>query len=207
MGMTKFFSIPFAILIFTLSFSAYASILIEPLVGGQFSGEIKMPESIDSSSFSSFVYGGRVGLDLSGFLIGGEYLGDDNVDVKVYDKNKWGTSNTELVMSNVNYGGFLGIELMNPLSVRLIATFFSTSNAHLIHSTTDGKHDFDSNLKGYGYKGELSTRIARYLTLGVSYYYIVYETAKDNLLGGTSTEVPVDTQHAVMTHITIPLEL
>lgn len=187
--------------------SAQAGLLIEPMVGGQFSGDLVIPTNVDASNFTSIVYGGRVGLNIDGLLIGGEYLGDDNVDVKVDGPNMWGVNSTALKMSNVNYGGFLGFEFSSPLMMRLIATFFTSSDAHLVHFSATGSTDFDQNLTGYGYKGEISTKIARFLTMGVSYYYLVYTTAKDNMTATSSPAVPVNTQHAVMTHISIPLEL
>lgn len=188
---------------------AHANIMIEPIVGGQFSSEVTASlkkAAPDTGSFSSLIYGGRLGFDFSGFLIGAEYLGADNVSVKFDGPNGWGSLATNATMSNKNYGGFIGIEMMQPFAVRLIGTFFAVSDASIIHNDTNGKPDSDFNLHGYGYKGELSTRIARFLTLGVSYYQIIYTDVRDNMAGTTSDLSPVGAQHSVMTHISIPLE-
>ena len=180
-------------------------ILIEPLVAGQFSGGLKESNS-DSGSFTSVAYGGRLGFDFHGLLLGGEYLANNEMSVKIDGPNTWGSSSTTGKISNTNYGGFLGIELMHPLAIRLIGTFFAASSGHFTHET-NGTMDADKTLKGYGYKGEVSTRIAHYLSLGVSYYYLVFTKATDNTNNTTSTLSPVANQHAVMAQISIPLEI
>lgn len=207
--MRQFQTLSLLAFIFFVS-SASANVLLEPIVGGQFSGQVASPfkgSTADTGNFSSVVYGARLGLDLSGFLIGAEYLGDNNVSVKFDGPNGWGTSSTNAIMSNTSYGGFLGIELMNPLTLRLIGTFFAVSRAHVTHTDATGTIDSDTDLSGYGYKGEISTRVAHFITLGVAYYQMIYTDAKDNLTNTSSVPVPVGTQHAVMTQISIPFEL
>lgn len=188
-----------------VSSAAASDILIEPLVAGQFSGGLKESTS-NNGSFTSVAYGGRVGLDFHGFMIGGEYLANNEMSVKIDGPNSWGSSSTTGKISNTNYGGFLGVELMHPLAVRLIGTFFASSSGHFTHET-NGVTDADKTLKGYGYKGEISTRFAHYLNLGVAYYYLVYTKSTDNSTSTTSTLAPVANQHAVMAQISIPLEI
>jgi hypothetical protein len=184
------------------SSSAFADFLIEPYGGGQFSGT----NSAESgSTYSSFIYGGRVGLEYSSLSFGGEYLGDNSVDLKVGGPNTWGNDSTSLAMSNTNYGGFLAFEFMQPLAARFVATYFFSSGAHLTHSNGNSI-DTDETLSGYGYKGELQARLARYLYLGVGYYYLIYTKTRDNLKNDMSSNVPVDNAHAVMATLSIPLQ-
>jgi hypothetical protein len=177
-------------------------VLIEPLVGGQFSGAMK---STDTGNFTALVYGGRIGLDFHEFQLGGEYLGDNNMNASIGGPNSWGSGATSITLSNANYGGFLAVEMMQPLALRLIGTFFAVSEAKFTHRTA-GSTDADQTLKGYGYKAEISTRLSHYVDLGVAYYYLVYPKSTDNLNGTTSTLVPVGNQHAVMVHLSFPLE-
>jgi tetrahydromethanopterin S-methyltransferase subunit B len=203
--MNKFKLVSLVALGLWVSSASAMDILIEPLVAGQFSGGLKESTS-DSGSFTSVAYGGRLGLDFHGLLLGGEYLANNEMSVKMDGPNTWGSSSTTGKISNTNYGGFLGVELMHPLAIRLIGTFFAASSGHFTHET-NGTIDADKTLKGYGYKGEISTRIAHYLSLGVSYYYLVFTKATDNMNNTTSTLSPVANQHAVMAQISIPLEL
>jgi hypothetical protein len=201
--MDGFRSACFILLAFGLStfgIAASADFLLEPYGGGQFSGT---NSAASGSSYTSFLYGGRAGMEFSGFSFGGEYLADHNVDLKVGGPNKWGSDSTDLTMTDTNYGAFLGYQLTN--AVRLIATYFISSQSHLVH-TTPTSTDTDETLSGYGYKGELDVHLARYLNLGVAYYYMVYSKSRDNQTATTSSNVPVDNSHAVMALVTIPLE-
>jgi hypothetical protein len=185
---------------------AHANFLIEPYAGGQFGGEYTESGKIDSSNFASSIFGGRVGFDFSQLLVGGEYMANQNVNVHVDGPNTWGASSTLMSMSSTAYGAFLGYEFMSPLTMRVIGTFFTNTDAHLQHSTASGATDYDQDQMGYGYKGELGARLARYLTMGVSYYYFVFTKANDNLKGTNSSNVPVNSMHGVMATLTIPLE-
>jgi hypothetical protein len=182
--------------------------LLEPMVGGQFSGDLKIlsDQQIGSSDYSSLIYGGRLGLEFDSLSLGGEYLGDTNVNVKVDANNAWGSQATTVNMSNTNYGAFLAYELMEPLHLRLIGTFYINSQAHIVH-TNSGTVDGDITENGYGYKAEVSARLSRYVSLGIGYYYLVYTKIRDNQTGITSTEVPVGTADAVMGILSIPLNL
>ncbi len=188
--------------------SAVANILLEPYGGGQFSGAYTMPDQhdLDDGSFSGFIYGGRAGFQWGNFSIGGEFLGDRNVDINAEGPNKWGNTTTHLTMSNTNYGAFMAYEFMSPLTIRLIGTFFFSTDAHIKHATSAGVIDTDQDDTGYGYKGEISARLARYLAIGFCYYYMVYTQTKDNLLQQPDSNVPVNTQHAVMAIVSLPMD-
>ena len=191
-----------AVSLFVSSASA-VSLYMEPLVGGQFSGQLKT-SSTDKASFSTYVYGGRIGLDLHSFVFGAEYMGDKSVSVKFDAPNTWGSSSTTGTMSNNNYGAFIGLDLLS--SLRLIGTFFIKSDANVTHSTS-GTQDLNSDLSGYGYKGELSIRVLSHLSLGLSYYYTLYTKQKDNINNTSSAMVPVGNVHAVMATVSVPFGL
>jgi hypothetical protein len=186
------------------SSSVHANLLFEPSVGGQFNGGFKAAK-FESNSFSSFVYGGRVGYDYSGFLLGGEYLGASGVSMTIETPNTIGTNVTRMKMDNQSYGAFLGWDMTWPVEVRLIGTYFIKSTAHFTHST-EGTNDVDQLDSGTGFKVELTSRIARHLTMGVAYYQMKYTKQKDNVAGKDILGMPSDTQSAVMGVLTVPLE-
>lgn len=193
--------------VFIFASQAHAGFLLEPYGGGQFNGSYNEEKTVANGSFSSFVYGGRVGLETHGFLIGGEYLGDNHVPVNVTAPNGFAAKDTQIFLSNNHFGGFIGADMMFPLSARLIATYFFSSQAQYDHQDDKNNVDFDKTNTGSGFKIELDAHLARYLTLGVAYYKIVYTKQRDNLTGLEINNPPTANQSAVIVLVSVPLDI
>lgn len=195
------------ILILSLGLPAQANILLEPYGGFQAGGglDLKSFSTASSGSFNSAVYGGRLGLDIRGFFIGGEYLADTNTKVKFSSPNLWGTADVTASMTNTNLGGFLGVEIMHPFLLRIYGTFFAASDAHL--TNPGATKDADIDIKGYGYKAEIDSRLHKYLSLGVSYYWLIGTKWIDNSTKASTPAIPVNKQQSLMLTLSVPLEI
>lgn len=186
---------------------ARANIMLEPYAGGQLGGELALKSftTPGTGAFNSLVYGGRLGFDIKGYFIGAEYMASNNVTAKFGTPNIWGTTDVNATMTNKDLGAFAGIEFMSPFMIRMYGTFFATSDAHV--QATDVTKNSDLELKGYGYKFEIDSRLHKYLSLGVSYYLQVYTKWIDNTTTAASPAVPVNTQQSFLLTLSIPIEM
>jgi hypothetical protein len=123
------------ILFFAVTQSGQASVLIEPLVGYNFSSKAEIDDKDNQNSYSGGggAVGGRLGYQKLGFQLGVDYLRSSiDFDDKDFDKN---------VTMN-EWGGFVGFEF--PVLLRIYAGYVFSATGTSKFKDQDGEiQDFD----------------------------------------------------------------
>ncbi|MBF0298984.1 MAG: hypothetical protein HQK51_09715 [Oligoflexia bacterium] len=159
---------------------AMAGVFLESYLGYALNGKVEKKESATATAskwkYSSLGYGGRLGLQLKGFILGGSYE-MMSYKWKGVDPKTTGINDEDQKLDGTTYGGFLGYVFNMGLVLR---------GGYVYHEMKkkDDKGPYDSSDKyiGYGIAGALGLVILKNLAFYVEYRKYVDETIK---IGGT----------------------
>lgn len=145
--------------LFLFSINTYAGLLVEPLVGFNYSNGFDVKGGEDYTSGGGLGYGGRLGYQTGGFQIGGDYL-NSSIDMtnSDFDKN----------IDTQEWGAFVGFEF--PVLFRVYGEYiFSATGETKIESL---KRDLKD---GTGFKLGVGFTLIPFIDINVDYRNISFK--------------------------------
>lgn len=161
-----------------------ASILVEPYAGYAF-GSQKGGLSTTKYDVSGLVYGGRLGVEKLGFMVGADYMaGTLNL--------KSGSSNRDFKQSNV--GVFVGFDTL--IGIRAYASYYISPSAS-VNNTPELKLK-----EGTAYRIGVGFKPIPFVSVNLDYYSVSFK--KYESLGITQTFTSASKVEYVMLGVSLP---
>ncbi len=183
------------ILFFAISQTAQASVLIEPLVGYNFSSKAKIDDDDNQNAYSGAggAFGGRLGYQKLGFQLGVDYLHSSlDMDDKDFDKN----------LTLNEWGGFVGFEF--PILLRVYAGYiFSASGTSKFKDKNDDIQELDLK-SGSGTKFGIGFTGLPFLVINLEYRA---GSVNEYKLGDTNYDDDKITYSSYLMSLSIPINL